>query len=85
MSSDLLVTIPFDGGYKLFYISNADILRKETFKNIAQTNIDLFCNAAKNSTAAYSYTNEKSLIDFRDIIYSEILSLPENSVVKINM
>lgn len=85
MNSDLLVAIPLDEGYKFFYISDANIVRKERFKSISQTDIDLFCDAAKNSTVDYSIDiNEKSLIDFRDIIYSEILSLPENSVLKIN-
>ncbi len=85
MNSDLLVTIPFDEGYKLFYISNSNIVKKEMFENISQTEIDLFCNSAKNSTVEHNIDiNEKSLIDYRDIIYSEILSLPENSVVKIN-
>lgn len=84
MNSDLLVTIPLDKEYKLFYISNANIIKKEKYTNISQSNIDLFCDAAKKYHNENLPINEKSLIDFRDIIYSEIISLPENLVIKIN-
>lgn len=84
MNSDLIVTIPLDEGYKMFYISNANIIKKEKYTNVSQSAIDLFYDVAKNYHNYNVPINGKSLIDFRDIIYSEIISLPEDLVIKIN-
>lgn len=74
---NIILTIPIEEGYKLFYISKGKIIKKEKQKELCHT--DIFSEAVLTSTEDNNL-DEKSLIDFKDIIYSEIISLPESMV-----
>lgn len=76
----LLITIPVNHGYTLFYISNCTLIKKDKYSKLSKSIINKFCKAADLKPESYYDMDEKSLIDFRDIIYSEILSLPENMI-----
>lgn len=76
----VLLTLPINDGYKLFYIINGKIVKKDKYSKLSKSIINKFCNTANSESEIYYDMNEKSLIDFRDIIYSETLSLPENMV-----
>ncbi len=81
-NSNVLLTIPYEGGFKLFYIVGGKIIKIGKYKKITQSIIDLFLRADLTSPDISFDMDEKSFLDFKDIIYSEIVSLPE-SIVKI--
>jgi excinuclease ABC subunit C len=80
INNNVLLTIPVVEGNKLFYISKGNIIKKEIYKQISQSDIEIFSESALTTTNDTDNMNEKSLVDFRDIIYSEIISMPESMV-----
>ena len=78
LSQDYLLKIPAINGVKLFLVSGGYILSKKLFKNPTRADIDLFINNAYlRKTLDIANMNEKAAIDYHDIIYSEIESLPK--------
>lgn len=78
LKRDIVLSVPIDEGLKLFYISKGLIMKKEVFKAPKQNDIEKFREAALTSRDAYYISmDEKSLIDYKDIICSEIISLPD--------
>lgn len=82
IKNDVLLTIPVDDGYKLFYVSKGKIIKKKIYEKLSQTDIEIFSEAALTVQDTPLNMDEKSYIDFRDILCSEIISLSE-SMVKI--
>ncbi|HHW30659.1 MAG TPA: hypothetical protein GXX20_03135 [Clostridiaceae bacterium] len=81
MSRDILLKIPTEQGFKLFFILNGSILLKKNYKSLSDEDIDSFLESAYSLKESASIElDEKAGIDFRDIIYSEILSLPKDMV-----
>lgn len=77
----IVVTIPMEGGYKLFYVHNGFILNKKVYKRITKSSRESFIHQSERITMDYPYgEDEKAEKDFIDIVYSEILSLPEDMV-----
>jgi len=80
LSQDYLLKIPTNNGIKLFLISGGYILSKKVIKNPTRADLDTFINMSYSTKPFYlANANEKSAIDYHDIIYSEIKSLPEDS------
>lgn len=76
MSRDILLKIPVKEGYKLFYVSKGNIVLKEKFADVSDSVIRSFTEKAESSVSAYTAEmDEKSHLDYRDILYSEITSL----------
>ena len=78
LSQDYLLKIPTNKGIKLFLISRGQILAKKVLKNPTSVDLDSFVRTGyalkpADSTATY----EKAAVDYHDIIYSEIKSLPK--------
>lgn len=85
ISKDILLKIPITKGYKLFFISHGKILLKSTFTTLSQGDIEKFINMGKKFKSSIDdELEEKSSIDFRDILYSEIKSLPKEMVMYIS-
>ncbi len=80
INNRLLLSIPVHEGYKLFYIYGGKIINKKIYKELSPLSYDTFCEAAISAADVTPDVDEKSMIDFRDIIYSEILSLNEDMV-----
>lgn len=81
LNRSVILTIPLDDGYKLLYISKGLITKKEIFKNLTIEDIEIFSEAASTSTDdSFIDMDEKSLMDYKDIICSEIISLPVSMV-----
>lgn len=81
ISKDMLLKIPISAGYKLFFVSNGHILYKESFADLSKRVILSFIKKSRKQTIDYSnQINNKAHIDFIDIIYSEILSLPKECI-----
>lgn len=82
MSRDILLKIPILKGYKLFMISGGSILIKKSFKKVTSADIDCFVHKGSSLKENIIPGNdEKSGIDYRDILYSEISALPKESVI----
>lgn len=77
-NSDLLAAIPLNTGYKVFYISKGLILKKGIFENPLPEDMEFFAEPPLTSRSEeYKNMDEKSLLDFKDIVCSEILSSPD--------
>ena len=90
LSRNILLKIPYPEGVKLFYVSNGIILYKETFTTVKAKDIRAFIQKGiyrMNISGTHLNSNidleitEKKQIDFRDILCSEILALPEDMVI----
>jgi hypothetical protein len=65
----------------LFYISKGIILKKEVFKAPNKKDIEIFSKAALTSPDdSFINMDEKTLMDYKDIICSEIISLSDTVV-----
>ncbi|WP_353096180.1 UvrB/UvrC motif-containing protein [Tissierella praeacuta] len=79
---DILLKIPITNGYKLFFVSKGKILLKSVFSTLTKDDIQGFINIGKDLKSSISSNlNEKSSMDYRDILYSEIKSLPDEMVI----
>jgi excinuclease ABC subunit C len=81
-SQDILLRIPTSNGTKLFFVSYGHIVLAETHCKVTKTVINRFVK--KGSTLLTTIPeplDEKSQIDYRDILYSEINSLSEDMVL----
>lgn len=78
---EIILKLPIEGGYKLFYISNGSIVLKEKHTELEKEVIDYFIRKSKSITLTPNDLDEKYNIDFQEILYSEIKSLPEENVI----
>jgi excinuclease ABC subunit C len=81
LSQDILLKIPSETGEKLFFVSGGNIILKQSYKELTHKDVTEFIH--RGQALILTFTNEmdeKTKIDFRDILYSEIISLPENMV-----
>jgi len=74
---DLIASIPVENGYKVFYISKGMILKKEISENSFPGNIEAFTEADLPTLDSVIHMDEKSLVDYKDIVCSEIISSSE--------
>lgn len=80
-SKNILLKIPTSNGYKLFFVSKGQILLKRKYEVLKEKDIQVFIDKGKSLLAyANAIKEDKSSIDFRNILYSEIKSLPEENV-----
>jgi excinuclease ABC subunit C len=83
ISKDIILKIPVSTGYKLFFVSKGQILYKEFFPSLSNRQINSFIKKSKKQIINLSLDlDDKAGIDFRDIIYSEILSLPKECILE---
>ncbi len=89
LSRSIILKLPYTEGFKLFYISGGRILIKENFPALTEKTMKDFIKKGKSRAASGKwdlsadtelFINEKMRIDFRDVMYSEIMSLPEEMV-----
>lgn len=77
----ILLKLPTPSGVKLFYIVKGFIVHRKLYKAVTDQNIEDFLREARSCDPTPSPAmDEKTAIDFRDILCSEILSLPEDMV-----
>ena len=82
LSKDIVLKITTQNGYKLFYISKGEILHKKNYQSLEEKDIDDFIDKGRNLIPSIpKIQEEKDSIDFRDILFSEILSLPKDMVI----
>lgn len=77
----ILLKLPTPSGVKLFYIEKGFIVHRKLYNSATEQNIKDFLIEARNCIhTPSSAMDEKTAIDFRDILCSEVLSLPEEMV-----
>ncbi len=81
-SKDLLLKLPLMEGYKLFYISDSYIIHSEIVSVLTKKAIKDFLKESqiKKKVFPFDQNSEKSHMDYRDILYSELSDLPEEMV-----
>jgi excinuclease ABC subunit C len=81
-SQTILLKIPYGDGIKLFYVSKGNILLKETIRAVTKKELQNFISKGnKLARNDIPITDEKAAIDYRDILYSEVISLSDDMVV----
>jgi excinuclease ABC subunit C len=81
ITKNFLINIPIPGGNKLFFVSRGYIQLKKYFSKITAQETAAFIEKGLHLRSdGLSERDEKEAIDFRDILFSEILSLPEDMV-----
>jgi excinuclease ABC subunit C len=81
-SKDLLLKLPSQKGYKLFFISGGNIIYSRIASALTDHIRHDFLQESKMKLATYlpSQKDEKASIDFRDIMYSEISNLSDEMI-----
>lgn len=82
---NIVLKIPFDSGIKLFFISHGKIVHKKSYKKLSNKNYNLFIDNCLKLPIPSPSSDEKMSIDYRDILYSEILSLPSSMVTYLDV
>lgn len=77
---DIVLKLPLTSGYKLFFVSQGSIIHNMITSELSDTIIQDFKadSIAKRSNDPITSENEKSTIDYRDVLYSEIANLSED-------
>jgi excinuclease ABC subunit C len=78
-SKKIILKLPIQNGFKLFFISNGTVIHSQITTDLSDKKIRDFIAESKImlSSAEITLENEKSQIDYRDIMYSEISDIPE--------
>lgn len=81
-SSNILLAIPIEVGYKLFLVSKGNVIHSGIYNNLTQEIKEHFISEGmlRVNETEFPSNNEKIWIDYRDILYSEISDLPEEMV-----
>ncbi len=81
-SGNIFLRIPTQNGFKLFFIRNGQILLKENQTSLTDTMVKEFINKGRMmGLSKQADIQEKALMDFKDILFSEIRTLPDEMVV----
>lgn len=81
ISKTILLKIPTQNGFKLFLVNHGMIQLKENYASLTDSGIKSFIQKGQALALINKIDNEKSYIDFRDILYSEIMSLEEDIIL----
>ncbi len=74
-TKNILLKIPIEKGYKLFFVSNGYVILKEKYLDENSIDINKFIEQGKILLSPFkSNMDEKSYVDFRDILFSEIMN-----------
>lgn len=76
----IILKIPIKKGIKLFFIANGQLVYKKAYNKFSRKSYELFIKHSLNLSKTLPFKDEKMGIDYKDILYSEIISLPENMV-----
>ena len=74
LSKDIILKIPINSGYKLFYVKSGLVVNCGNNKDLN----DFLADSKDKKTEFY---DEKSRMDFRDILLSELNTLSEECII----
>lgn len=70
---DILMGERIEGGYKVFYISDSQVVLKKKYKRLARKSMEAFLNTARELRGAKEHvTDEKRQLDFKRVITAEL-------------
>ncbi|WP_042352915.1 GIY-YIG nuclease family protein [Bacillus massiliigorillae] len=82
LEKSILLKLEISDGYKLIFVAKGQVIDKQCFTRITGQDQETFVERAiKKSNAIDIKSNEKSNIDYHDILLGEIMSLPDESVI----
>lgn len=82
LTKDFILKIPTEGGLKLFYLSLGRVVYKNTFNTLTKKRLTTFIEAGrKASRQTLPETDEKKTVDFLNILFSEIQTIPADQVM----
>lgn len=85
MKKEILVGERIQEGYKLFYISEANIILKKKFREITKEAVERFLIEGQSlEKVALPVVNEKRLLDFKSIIYTEIQDKGSKAILNLD-
>lgn len=81
-TKNLLLKLPTCEGYKLFYVANCYIINDMATTSLSDKILSDFIktSAAKLDSFIPIYSDEKSNMDYRDVMYSEISDIPDEMI-----
>lgn len=79
-SKNIILRIPTSYGTKLFFVAQGKIIYKKTYRRLSSKSYDLFVESCSRLGPPRPISDGKMSIDYRDILYSEILSMPNSMV-----
>jgi excinuclease ABC subunit C len=81
-SSNILLTIPIEVGYKLFLVSKGNIIHSGIYNKLTHEIKEQFISEGmlRMNELEFPTNNEKIWIDYRDILYSEISDLSDEMI-----
>ncbi|MGV8905111.1 MAG: GIY-YIG nuclease family protein [Acetobacterium sp.] len=83
MTRDILLKIPVGDEEKLFFISKGKIILKRRFTVLSQLEIAAFlATGSQMGSGLVPDWDEKATVDFQNILFSEIQSLPDEWILK---
>jgi excinuclease ABC subunit C len=76
---NIVLKLPLTSGYKMFFVSRGNLIHNMITTELTDTIIEDFKNDSISKLINYPAPseNEKSIIDYRDVLYSEISNLSE--------
>lgn len=78
----LVLKIPTTDGIKLFYVNQGNLLLTKKYKRLSKKSFEVFIKKGREAKIKPNPDlDEKSLIDYRDIIYTEIIRYPKEMVI----
>lgn len=85
LKKNILLKFEIPDGYKLIFVSKGEVLDKKFFATLTELEQKKFLeNAIEKSRITLMKSSDKSNIDYRDILFSEIMNLPPESVIVLN-
>lgn len=79
---NMLLKLPIQNGLKLFFIHDGEIILKEKITNLANTEIEDFIKMGKKiALTKIEQIDEKTSMDFKDILFSEIKTLSDEMII----
>lgn len=81
-SKNILLKLPVQDGFKLFFISGGMVCNSTTIPNLTDIAVRNFLDSSRLSEQFLlaGSISEKAMIDYRDIVFSEINDLPKEMV-----
>lgn len=83
IKEDLVYTVRLEEGYKLFYISSGLVMQTRTVPEQGQEQAARFLEEMEKIPFQIPFT-EKECVDYRGIVYAELLDAPESMITLAN-
>lgn len=79
---NILLKLPTNPGYKLFFVSNGNIIHSQLTEQLSKEIITAFIMECRLKISAFpsETSSEKTRLDYWDILYSEISDLSEDMI-----